>query len=67
MVETHTTFKGLKLVYEEMDMIFVTELGPLFGHWISRLAILHLTRNDDETVNITVSEETAKRLSFMRQ
>ena len=69
MIKKHITFKGLALVSEQTDMIFVDDnnVGPLFGHWIPRLAILELIHNSDGTVDITVSEETAKRLSFERE
>ena len=68
MVEIHITYMGLKKFFEQEGMIFVSDIGPLFGHWVPMLSILEMTYNNkDGTYNITVSEETAKRLTFKRK
>ena len=67
MAELRITYLSLNLHIEQEDMIFVSDIGPLFGHWIPRLAILEMTYNEGGSVDITVSEETAKRLIFKRE
>ena len=65
MTELLLTYKGLTLVFEKEDTILVTSeaAGPLFGHWVSRLAISNIKHNEDGTIDLTV-RETAERLTF---
>ena len=66
MTETYIKYMRLTIYDKKDGIYFMSDVGPLFGHWISPLAIHELSHNSDGTVNIIVSEETAKRLTFKR-
>ena len=66
MIQTMVTFKGLQIIFENKDLILLSDTETLFGRWVPRCAIYKIQHNDDNTVDITVSEETAETMFFRR-